>query len=799
MFSPRKNDFTKQFNYHQITTERKKEQKKWMYLVLLGAFLFQMFPFCIAMNLNNVFAGSDWYKWTDGNTTIIGLTFTIGSLAAIIGPLVAKLFNKKISMRFVYILGISISMFGFSIMGLNAFIPHQQRSLGVVTALLWGGMFIAQSGLLIFSSLGVNNLITKWWPPEKKGIALGIAYTGGSLGNIWLQQLVGVLSKHFGNIVGDNYVLNGTQYATYFILAALGLIVGIIVALFACKRPLPPTEIFSNKTNSPTKIVEKNDSIENGVSFLVTRKYPIYWILTFGFLIMQMGGLFSTTNATFIRNATLLNNPTVNYNSLMANAGTIFGISCLIGNTVGGWLHDKIGPNKSVALGCVLQSIGILSLILSPGNVNLVYIYFLMTGLSVYVFTTTIAYISGRLFGIKQSNNQTAILGIFVALGFAISNSVSGPLMQDTSKIYELFGYKTRGNMIPLFIFAITSCLLGGLLISISSTIIMNKGIKGMIEYNDTKYSRVIFIREWFRIKFNKLRIIVIRKDNRQQVQSERLNFNKTISSINEYVKGLGLNNKQKQVLYIVGFNQLITLSRLINLCDFNPNHVIKSLQTKKLITTEQLLNDVLISLDKKLNRFVNGIEYSKQIKKANNHLSKMLIKLETKNKSKLNNLNKKLAQTNNIAIDNDKQNLQVQKSTKKLNRSNKRFQSKTFSNDWKQYKWEYNKLQTIYEINEISNKLINKKNNKISNLNKKILRTNYIFNHNKKQEIIGHYLLLDYYDNKVNHVNGLINNDIERYYENKINKFKTKNYHNNLKIARIENRQKSIDLIKIN
>ena len=213
------NELWKQYDHQSLTKTRTKEQKKWMWIVLFGCFLLQMFPYCVAMNLTNVFVGSDWNVWTQGNTTIIGLTFSIGSvISALVGPLIARIFNKKISMRFIYSLGIFVAMIGFFGASFIVFIPESQRNLPIVSAILWITNAIKQIGVMVFSGLGVNNLISQWWPAEKRGFALGLAFTGGSLGNIWMQQLIGHLSQVFGNTLAsdanNNYVHNGNQWIT---------------------------------------------------------------------------------------------------------------------------------------------------------------------------------------------------------------------------------------------------------------------------------------------------------------------------------------------------------------------------------------------------------------------------------------------------------------------------------------------------------------------------------------------------------------------------------------------------------
>lgn len=728
----------KQSLFRKATAER----KKWMWIVLLGCFLIQMLPYCVALNLTNVFVGSDWRAWTDGNQTMIGLTFTMGALgAAVIGPFVAKLFSRKINMRFVYSIGVIAGMIGFVGSSINGMLPTEARNLPTATAILWISNIVSQGGVMIFSGLGVNNLISKWWPPEKRGFALGIAFTGGSLGNIWMQQLVGKLSEIFGNQPGSTAhpYEYGQQYLTYIIMGSIGLVLGLGVIMFVCRKPIPSISDFSmgSVTSKPKNCVNCNTIITKNTetltqpleaSPLVTKKYPIYWMIAFGYLILQMGTVHASMNGAFVANATLVANATsgLTYSGIMATGGTLFGVSCLIGNSCGGILNDKLGPNKSIFMAGFMQCAAILCLMLSVKVAALVYIYFILAGLSVYVYTSTPAFISGKLYGAKQSNNHMAILGIFIALGFAIVNSVQGVITGEASVANPglMFGEKTNGNFQALGIFALVCMAIGTIIVTIGTTIILNKGIKGLLKYSPTKYSKVLFLKHGISVKLSTIRILLTGVDFR--------NADKWREKIQE-----------------------------------------------------------------KSSKLINNIP--NKIESENDRFASLKTKMNDKNIKKLEKINIKLKDAKLATIDAEKNKKNIEKSkalTEKWSAKKAAFESKIDKSydDWKKYKKDYEFDSRITDAKAIATKLETLRLAKISGLERKLQTNNYIYNFTVQQEQEGHELLNTYYKNTYGVYQQTVTASVEDILERKIDLTIDKAHKIQNKYVKLINKEEKIE-----
>lgn len=711
-----KSYFYHEYDVDEINKEREKQRNKWKWIILIGCFLFQMFPYCVAVNLTNVFVGSDWIHWAQNNSTIVGLTFTIGSIVStILGPMIAKLFNKTISLRFIYSIGVITAMIGFIGISINALIPYESRSLPVVIVILWIFYAISQVGVMIFSGLGVNNLISTWWPANKRGVALGFAFAGGSLGNIWMQQLLGVLGKEFGNVAGSNYNENGQQWITYVILGSMGLVVGMAIVMFTCKKPLPSIDILGEiKQANPFKsdcvscgreFNEKPISLQSNdfATFLDVKKYPVYWILAIGYLILEMGTVPASLNGLIISHSIIVAHPNLNYNTIMAIGGTLFGVSCLIGNFCGGILNDKLGPNKSIALAGSLQCLSIFCLMYGVKEPIVVYIYFFISGLSVYVYTSTPAFISGRLYGAKNSNFHMAILGIFVAFGFALVNSISGVIVgpTNTTNIHQMFGQNTEGNIFALLMFALICMGLGTIIVVWCSTIIMNKGIKGLKDYSPTKFSQIIFFKNSLFIKLTVWKILIKRKDFR----SEENYKNK-------------INNKKAK----------IDLNKSIEKRDKFINKA-----NKKIAKNNELLSKKLNDINAKLNVLSSKSSSIKQLSSSQQDLiNKKINKIDAKHKQELN--------------------------------------TKQFNLMWNRYVFEYKKVEKIIKLKNKLTKYQDQYDAKIKKLNDKQSAAKYLaeFTNNKLSE--GNILLTNYYSDVYKMCNKLISDILVNKISSKMN-----------------------------
>lgn len=772
-------NFSRSFNSDSLIKQKNKEIKKWRWIVLLCCLLFQMFPFCVANNLMGALMPKDWAIWTNNNQTIMSLTFTIGALvSAFIAPFIAKLFGKQIYTRTIYIIGILATMVGFFSYSINSFIPSYKRTLPVVASILYSSNIITQIGLMIFSGLGINNLISKWWPSNKRGFALGVAYTGGSLGNIWMQQLLQQLAIKFGNNGNLNDDGSGKRWVTYLILAIIGAFFGVVCAIVATRKPLPPNNVFSDIATNDRPILNK--TLE--ATPLSTKKFPIYWVWAIGFLIFELGSVHASLNGQFIANGTAYAN-NIDPNSLIANGMTVFGIFCLIGNLSGGIINQKLGPTNSLIYAGLMQILAVVILMYSIQVPNLIYLYYALSGLSIYVYTSTPPYICGRLFGVGQSNNHMSILGIFIAVGYAISNSIIGSIMGSGNITTIFIGKIVRSNLLAFSIFILTTLCIGLLIISISTYIIQKKGVIGILEYSPTKFTYVISKKYGFKIWFYKTFILKFIKDVKSNKFLSNLNKNKSLEFNhyktilteikNKYHHKLNLN--QIKLLAKIHFYK-ITLESILkpNCSDFD--YLVKN----NYVEIKNIQIDNVIKLNPNISDHLSN--YDNMISNNNHRLLKLLHHQQYINTIKIEKIQKAIDKLNATPIDIKAQESYTKKAIILETKINKKLNHLKFNNklsDYKYFEKEYYLLLKKKEVHYLKNKLVIDKNTKLELLHKKINIINFTSMYECSTEIKGYNYLSELLNNEKEFIFNLIVKKINNYYEHKIKKI-------NIKIAHV-------------
>ena len=204
------------------------------WLIVVACMLIQAIPFGVASNIQPQFVS---YVVEEKGFTLAGfsLIFTLGTIvSAVASPFIGMMFNK-ISAKTMYLLGAILSGGGFL-----AFSMCQE---------LWQFYIVAgivQVGTSIISSIGIPLLINSWFDDTTKGKALGLAFAGSGLGNIFLQQMTAYSLVNFGSS------------KSYLMFGALSLIVGIPVSLLFLRMPKNNSEIVKGNKKENGKEESQN-------------------------------------------------------------------------------------------------------------------------------------------------------------------------------------------------------------------------------------------------------------------------------------------------------------------------------------------------------------------------------------------------------------------------------------------------------------------------------------------------------------------------------------------------------------
>ena len=388
-------------------------QKGWIMVIV--CMLIQAVPFGIASNIQPLFIHPVTSEY-GFSLTGFSLLFTIGTIvSAIAAPIIGTLFSK-INLRIIYTVGAILCGGGFALFSMCTELWQFYTVAAVV-----------QVGTAIISSIGVPLLINSWFDSNIRGKALGIAFAGGSIGNIFLQQLA-----------TRSLVANGPS-KSYLIFGLVSLITAIPIALFLVKMPKDNNEVV--KVNNKEQ-QENTNSKEVDISYTLkeAQKNKFFWMMSIGFLFVGLYvSAYSVQYANYFQGVLKLDAVVI------ATAGSIFAVCSLGGNVLGGLLFDKLGVVKCLSLSAVFVFISGIFILLSRNNSIYAYLFSAVRGLAVYVYMMAPAYMVGQYFGKKEYGGILGMMNLVFAVGFSGGSVLFGVLASS-------FGYNTTWMIILGFV-----------------------------------------------------------------------------------------------------------------------------------------------------------------------------------------------------------------------------------------------------------------------------------------------------------------------------------------------------------
>ena len=419
---------------------RNKIQRGW--IILAVCMLIQAIPFCIASNIQPLFMGSV-IKEHGFSLTGFSLIFSIGTIvSALVAPVIGSLFSK-VNLKLIYTLGAILTGGGFMAFSMCT----QLWQFYLVAA-------IVNIGSAIISSIGVPLLINSWFDGNIRGKALGIAFAGGSIGNIFMQQLV-----------IRSIVANGTS-KSYFIFGLVALVVALIIALLLVKMPQDDSEVVTVSNNSKEKC---GNEIDISYSLKEAQNNKFFWIFGIGFLFVGLYvSAYSVQYANYFQNILNLS-PNV-----IALTGSIFAICSLAGNVVGGVFFDKLGVIKTLLISAIAVAASGMFIILAGSNPIFAHLHSAVKGVAVFVYMMTPAYVVGEYFGKKAYGSILGMLQLVFAIGFSAGSVLFGVLA-------GVLGY----NITWMIILGFVVCAFVCLITASNGMIKLNKERKKKIELSE--------------------------------------------------------------------------------------------------------------------------------------------------------------------------------------------------------------------------------------------------------------------------------------------------------------------------
>lgn len=378
-----------------LSTNNKIDNKKKYFIVFICMFL-QAVPYSIAQNIQPLFVP---YVIKQFGFSLAGfsLIFTCGAIAsAIFSPVLGNVF-EKVNIKLLFLVGATLSAVGFMGFGFS----HNLAQFYVLAAM-------QKVGCLLFSGIGVPYLINSWFPKEGRGKALGIAFSGGSIGNVFLQQ-----------ITSQMLASRGATYS-YIFFGVLALVCSLPIVMIFVRLPKV----------GEVEVVEENEAEEvqtsgfDGLGAKATKQNKYFWLFSIGYAIIAVSiSALSTQYATYFTGELGLSA------TLVGTLGSVFAAFCLIGNVSGGALFDKIGTLKTMTISMLLQGVAIVALIFCAKVHALAFLFSIAYGLNVYSYMSAPAFMATDVFGKKESSKIFGTISLLFALGYAFGSTLVGMIV----------------------------------------------------------------------------------------------------------------------------------------------------------------------------------------------------------------------------------------------------------------------------------------------------------------------------------------------------------------------------------
>ena len=378
-----------------LSTNNKIDNKKKYFIVFICMFL-QAVPYSIAQNIQPLFVP---YVIKQFGFSLAGfsLIFTCGAIAsAIFSPVLGNVF-EKVNIKLLFLVGATLSAVGFMGFGFS----HNLAQFYALAAM-------QKVGCLLFSGIGVPYLINSWFPKEGRGKALGIAFSGGSIGNVFLQQ-----------ITSQMLASRGATYS-YIFFGVLALVCSLPIVMIFVRLPKA----------GEVEVVEENEAEEvqtsgfDGLGAKATKKNKYFWLFSIGYAIIAVSiSALSTQYATYFTGELGLSA------TLVGTLGSVFAAFCLIGNVSGGALFDKIGTLKTMTISMLLQGVAIVALIFCAKVPALAFLFSIAYGLNVYSYMSAPAFMATDVFGKKESSKIFGTISLLFALGYAFGSTLVGMIV----------------------------------------------------------------------------------------------------------------------------------------------------------------------------------------------------------------------------------------------------------------------------------------------------------------------------------------------------------------------------------
>ncbi len=333
--------------------------------------------------------------------TVTAATRMGGSLAS--GTLAPRYGSRSITAAGTIAVGISMALLGFA----------QNYAAALGAAVLMG----ISSGAALTPIMG---LLAAWFRLRDRGLAAGLAASGGSVAFIFAGLAIPMLT-------GSDWE-NGWRHS-WQLFGGVVVVIGVASLLFIRERPTEPLD--AERRADPPRAAWPIEAF----------KHPAVWLITLlAFTSGWSQNLFTTFFGLYL---------TQENGVSLATAGQLvilIGVLSIGSGVAWGWMSDKLGRGQAFAWSFVVQGGAYVLLAVAP-----VFISFLIAsaliGFTLRAAYTICAASAGDYVPVRFSAAAFALMSVGAGLGSTISPTIGG-LMADYVSMKWVFWLATGGSVL---------------------------------------------------------------------------------------------------------------------------------------------------------------------------------------------------------------------------------------------------------------------------------------------------------------------------------------------------------------
>jgi MFS family permease len=357
------------------------------WLILLTNFAFPLYGASVV----NTYMAADLH-W---DRSQLGLAYGIFQwMVGVPAPLVALCISRR-GVRFTAALGCLIVIVGALLMAL---VVHTSLQTDLVFGVMIG--MGAMTGGVLVAQTGINR-----WFSKRKGLAITLVHTGGTLGGFVAARVLDAVIRHFG----------GNWRAGWYLMAALSSVAAVMAILFVRERPsdlgqLPDGESAADPGSSSPAA----RSLAGGVyrttedwTFAEVLRTPAIWL----FLVSILG--FSTGYPLYLAHGVSHLRDLGYTPAAAASSISIMLLSALFGTLLFAAVADRIEPRLVWSGASLVFGIGVLLALHARGSAGL-YLYAICMGAAFGTSFAAMMVVPANYFGAKA---YASVLSLVMVIG----------------------------------------------------------------------------------------------------------------------------------------------------------------------------------------------------------------------------------------------------------------------------------------------------------------------------------------------------------------------------------------------